>query len=149
MSHAEEDHARRLLLEAFTAGWQAALAVTITNPRVFAVVESCFDLWLVEAVDQVDVFGLPFRGRADLPDPKPTDWRVSRPPQRTEDPDVSQPGPRAQLPTPRAPADGESRVGQPESERRTGTDARDRRRLLTRSGGRTSPKHRNVTTRPN
>ena len=68
MSHAYEDEVRQALLEAFTAGWQAGLAVTITNPRVLAVVESCFDLWLLEAADEVEVFGLSFR-RVDLPVP--------------------------------------------------------------------------------
>lgn len=60
---------REVLLEAFTAGWQAALAVEITNPRVLAVVESCFELWLEEATGEVDVLGLAFRGREDLPMP--------------------------------------------------------------------------------
>ena len=58
---------RELLVEAFRAGWQAALAVPITNPRVMAVVDSCFELWLEEMADEVLVLGLPFRGRADLP----------------------------------------------------------------------------------
>ena len=70
------DHQREILHEAFTAGWQAALAVTITSPRVLAVVESCFELWLEEAVDETDVLGLVFRGRDDLPVPT---WRVLSP----------------------------------------------------------------------
>jgi hypothetical protein len=69
MRDAERDHARELLQEAFTAGWQAALAVRITNPRVLAVVESCFEMWLEDAADEVDVLGLMFRGRDDLPRP--------------------------------------------------------------------------------
>jgi hypothetical protein len=69
MRDAERDHARDLLQEAFTAGWQAALAVRITNPRVLAVVESCFEMWLEDAADEVDVLGLMFRGRDDLPRP--------------------------------------------------------------------------------
>ena len=39
MNDADVAHVRELLLESFTAGWQAALAVNITNPRVLAVVE--------------------------------------------------------------------------------------------------------------
>ncbi len=60
-------HDRQLLEEAFVAGWQAALAVRITNPRVLAVVDSCFELWLEEAADEAEVLGLPFRRREDLP----------------------------------------------------------------------------------
>lgn len=76
MSEADREYARRVLLESFTAGWQAALAVRITNPRVLAVVENCFDMWLSEALDEADVLGLTFRGREDLPSlshgPRPT-----------------------------------------------------------------------------
>lgn len=147
MTQADEDHARTLLLEAFTAGWQAALAVTISNPRVLAVVESCFDLWLVEAVDEIDVVGLPFRGRPDLPGPRHTDWPGSRASQRTEDHDLSAAGPRPLIPTQRLPSDDESLTGQAEPERRRGSVTRDPRRLLTRSVGRTSPKHRDVSPR--
>jgi len=60
---------RKALQEAFTAGWQAALAVNITNPRVLAVIEACFEDWLQEAVDETDVLGLVFRRRHDLPAP--------------------------------------------------------------------------------
>jgi hypothetical protein len=67
MSHADREYARTVLLEAFTAGWQAGLAKNITNPRVLAVVEQCFDMWLSEAMDEADVLGLTFRGREDLP----------------------------------------------------------------------------------
>lgn len=63
---------REAMLEAFIAGWQAALAVNITNPRVLAVVESCFELWLQDACEETDVLGLRFRGRQDLPKPA---WR--------------------------------------------------------------------------
>jgi hypothetical protein len=58
---------RELLLEAFNAGWQAALGITITHPRVLAVMESCFEEWLLEATDEVEVFGLSFRRREELP----------------------------------------------------------------------------------
>ncbi len=70
------DHQREILHEAFVAGWQAALAVNITSPQVLAVIESCFELWLEEAVDETDVLGLVFRGRDDLPVPT---WRVVSP----------------------------------------------------------------------
>jgi len=69
MTDADVTHVRELLLESFTAGWQAALAVNITNPRVLAVVESCFELWLKEAVEETEVLGLSFRARPDLPSP--------------------------------------------------------------------------------
>ncbi len=72
MTEGELDHARQILREAFTAGWQAALGMNITSPGVLAVIESCFDLWLEEAVDEEEVFGLAFRGREDLPGPA---WR--------------------------------------------------------------------------
>lgn len=71
MHDAAQERERDLLLEAFQAGWQAALAVRITNPRVLAVVESCFEDWLLEATDEVEVFGLPFRRRDVLPDRSP------------------------------------------------------------------------------
>jgi len=58
---------RKLLHEAFVGGWQAALGVNVTNPRVLAVLESCFELWLEEATGEVDVLGLRFRRRWDLP----------------------------------------------------------------------------------
>ncbi|MGZ4493444.1 MAG: hypothetical protein ACXVWU_01975 [Nocardioides sp.] len=83
MGSSNEERVRRLLLESFTAGWQAAQAVTITNPRVLAVIESCFELWLREAVDEVEVFGFTFRARGDMPGPRddddwpfpsPTEW---------------------------------------------------------------------------
>jgi hypothetical protein len=67
MHESEVDHDRRMLLEAFTAGWQAGLAVTITHPRVLEIVGSCFDQWLDEAADEVEVLGLAFRRRTDLP----------------------------------------------------------------------------------
>lgn len=69
MRDAQLEHERKLLREAFTAGWQAALGVKIRDPRVLAVVDSCFELWLQEAVDEADVLGLVFRGRYDLPNP--------------------------------------------------------------------------------
>ncbi len=67
MHESAHERERTLLLEAFLAGWQAALAVKITNPRVLAIVESCFEDWLLEATDEVEVFGLPFRRREELP----------------------------------------------------------------------------------
>lgn len=67
MDEAAHERERDLLLEAFLAGWQAALAVRISNPRVIAVVEDCFEGWLLEAADEVEVFGLPFRRREELP----------------------------------------------------------------------------------
>ena len=69
MHEASHERERDQLLEAFLAGWQAALAVRITNPRVLAVVESCFDSWLLEAADEVEVLGLPFRRHERLPHP--------------------------------------------------------------------------------
>jgi hypothetical protein len=69
MKDTEEEHAREILREAFTAGWQAALAVNVTNPRVLAVIESCFEQWLQEAADEAEVLGLLFWGREDLPRP--------------------------------------------------------------------------------
>ena len=70
MTDPELDRQRKLLHEAFTAGWQAALAVKVTSPSVLAVIESCFELWLEEEVDERGVLGLPFRRRYDLPSPK-------------------------------------------------------------------------------
>ena len=67
MSEAHRAHERELMVEAFRAGWQAALAVRVTNPRVLAVIDACFELWLEEAADEVLVLGLPFRRRVDLP----------------------------------------------------------------------------------
>ena len=58
---------RMLLHEAFLGGWQAALGTTVTSPRVRKVVESCFELWLEDASGEVDVLGLRFRRRWDLP----------------------------------------------------------------------------------
>lgn len=69
MRDAQLEHERQVLREAFTAGWQAALGMRIRDPRVLAVVDSCFELWLQEAVDEADVLGLVFRGRYDLPSP--------------------------------------------------------------------------------
>ncbi len=86
MTKAEQDQARELLFAAFAAGWQAGLAVKIRNPRVLAVVESCFDLWLKDAVDESDVFGLRFRTRQDLPGPFGRFDHATRPmPQAIED----------------------------------------------------------------
>lgn len=70
MTDAEMERQRKLLHEAFTAGWQAALAVKVTNPGVLAIIESCFELWLEEEVDERGVLGLPFRRRYDLPRPR-------------------------------------------------------------------------------
>lgn len=58
---------RMLLQEAFLGGWQAALGTNVTSPRVRQVVESCFELWLEDAAGEVDVLGLRFRRRWDLP----------------------------------------------------------------------------------
>ncbi len=69
MWDAEMERQRKLLYEAFVAGWQAGLAVRITNPAARAVVESCFEMWLHEEVDERGVLGLPFRRRFDLPSP--------------------------------------------------------------------------------
>jgi len=57
---------RELLLEAFLGGWQAALGRYV-HPQARGVVEACFDRWLEEAADEVEIFGLPFRRRAGLP----------------------------------------------------------------------------------
>lgn len=57
---------RELLLEAFLGGWQAATGRYV-HPRAQGVVEACFDMWLEEAADEVDIFGLAFRRRAGLP----------------------------------------------------------------------------------
>jgi hypothetical protein len=67
MKRHDEKHEREILREAFAAGWQAALGVTIKNPAVLAVIESCFEQWLIEAADETEVLGLVFRGRYDLP----------------------------------------------------------------------------------
>ena len=66
MKHREE-HERQILHEAFLAGWQAALGVYVTHPRVLAIVDTCFEQWLGEAADEAEVLGLMFRGRYDLP----------------------------------------------------------------------------------
>ena len=58
---------RKLLFEAFAGGWQAGLGTNVTNPRVLEVIEACFELWLEEATGEVDVLGLRFRRRWDLP----------------------------------------------------------------------------------
>jgi len=60
---------RKYMLESFTAGWQAALAVNITNPRVLDVVEACFDMYLEDAIDERVILGLHFARRRDLPKP--------------------------------------------------------------------------------
>jgi hypothetical protein len=78
VTDAELERQRRLLHEAFTAGWQAALAVKVTNPGVLAVIESCFELWLEEEVDERGVLGLPFRRRYDLPKPKGSRLSLTR-----------------------------------------------------------------------
>jgi hypothetical protein len=67
MKRHDEEHDRENLREAFVAGWQAALGRTIKNPAVLAVIESCFEQWLIEAADEAEVLGLMFRGRYDLP----------------------------------------------------------------------------------
>jgi len=64
-----EEHQRKVLHEAFKAGWQAALARNVTSPPALAVIESCFDLWLREEVGERRVLGLSFRRRYDLPRP--------------------------------------------------------------------------------
>lgn len=69
MRDGDADRAREILFEAFIAGWQAGLAQRVTDPRARAVVEGCFELWLQEALDEAEVFGLVFRGREDLPPP--------------------------------------------------------------------------------
>lgn len=93
VTDAELDRQRKLLQEAFTAGWQAALAVRVTSPGVLAVIESCFDLWLEEEVDERGVLGLPFKRRYDLPGPN----RVRAALSRMSAPQPVLPGP-AQLP---------------------------------------------------
>ena len=57
---------RELLLEAFLGGWQAALGRYV-HPCARPVVEACFDLWLEETADEVDILGLAFRRRTGLP----------------------------------------------------------------------------------
>jgi hypothetical protein len=69
MRDSDADRAREILFEAFIAGWQAGLARKVGDPRARAVVEGCFDLWLEEALDEAEVFGLVFRRREDLPPP--------------------------------------------------------------------------------
>ena len=92
MKHDMTERERELLVDAFRAGWQAALAIRITNPRVLAVVDSCFEEWLVEAADEVEVFGLAFRRRGNLP-------RTTRTTRDTRTP-VEPPRHRAPEPTP-------------------------------------------------
>ena len=58
---------REQLFEAFLGGWQAALAVNIRNPQVIAVIEDCYDMWLETMADEVDILGVTFRRRLDLP----------------------------------------------------------------------------------
>ena len=77
MTGSQPARERDVLQEAFLAGWQAALAVEITHPRVLAVVDSCFEMWLEEAGDESELFGLVFRGREDLP--LPTRRTAARP----------------------------------------------------------------------
>lgn len=57
---------RELLFEAFLGGWQAAMGC-YAHPRARAFIEACFDRWLEEAADEVEIFGLPFRRRDGLP----------------------------------------------------------------------------------
>lgn len=108
-----DDPYRDVLLEAFTAGWQAALAVRITSPRVLAVVESCFDGWLQEAAGEREVLGLRFRRRRDLPRPARPDvspGTVSRrtPQHRKEIP----PAPAPFVPGQRSGYDGPRKQGE-------------------------------------
>lgn len=70
MKDGRRDHEREILYEAFLAGWQAGLGVRVKSPGVHAVIASCFEMWLEEAVDEAEVFGLRFRGREDLPLPE-------------------------------------------------------------------------------
>jgi len=88
-----EEHQRKVLHEAFRAGWQAALARNVTSPAALAVIESCFDLWLNEEVGERRVLGLPFRRRYDLPRPNGLHTLLSngftspqRPPSRQQGP---------------------------------------------------------------
>jgi hypothetical protein len=67
MKRQDMEHEREILREAFVAGWQAALGVTVRNGAVMAVIDSCFEQWLIEAADEAEVLGLMFRGRYDLP----------------------------------------------------------------------------------
>ena len=67
MRKSEAEEQRELLLEAFLGGWQAALGRFVRHPRALAVVEACFDLWLEEASDEIEILGLPFRRRDGLP----------------------------------------------------------------------------------
>jgi hypothetical protein len=92
-----QEHQRKILKEAFTAGWQAGLAVRLTSPEALAVVESCFEMWLEEEVDERHVFGLPFRRRYDLPRPQP-ETLLDGPFAFTP------PGPTPRIPAPRSPS---------------------------------------------
>ena len=104
MTKAEQDQARELLFAAFAAGWQAGLAMKIRNPRVLAVVESCFDLWLKDAVDESDVLGLRFRTRQDLPGPFGRFDHATRPmPKAVQDRQAARAAEPAKAPAP-APA---------------------------------------------
>ena len=135
MSNSYEDEARAALFEAFTAGWQAGLAVTITNPRVLAVVESCFDMWLLEASDEVEVLGLRFR-RADLPGPG---HEVELPGRRTVAAAAASIPPQRRL---SEGVDGGLAASRAQ-ESRSSAGGRDLRRLLTRSVARVG-KHRHT-----
>lgn len=104
MTNVPEEEARLLLLAAFTAGWQAGLAVTITNPRVHAIVESCFEMWLREAADEVDVLGLPFR-RYDLPVTPRSDDRTAPGRQRAVDKGRHSARSTPRIPTQRRPSE--------------------------------------------
>jgi hypothetical protein len=118
---------RELLLEAFLGGWQAALGRYV-HPRARGVVEACFDRWLEEAADEVDVFGLAFRRRAGLPQ------RLAAPSLRfdlttgalldQDEPSAPQPAPR---PAPAPPPAGVVRVPRqrgPHGRSRSGRDTR-------------------------
>jgi hypothetical protein len=142
MSNADREYARRVLLEAFTAGWQAGLAVRITNPRVMAVVESCFDMWLAEELDEADVMGLTFRARDDLPSlthDSPPVW-VTREAERLRDETDADRGGRrgrrrAVPPIPGQRVSSENAGGRLAGARQVqGVVGRDLRRLLSRPG---------------
>ena len=72
MTDGFQDRGGDVLFEAFRAGWQAALAITITNPRVLAVVESCFEMWLAETAEEradAEPFALALAVKQDAPSP--------------------------------------------------------------------------------
>jgi hypothetical protein len=107
---------------------------------VLAVVESCFDLWLLEAADEVEVFGLSFR-RVDLPVPSRVELLASS--ARAGVATIPA------LPTQRRspPEDG---GGAPSAgpQRRASAGALDLRRRLARTIGRVGGgRHRQVATR--